>query len=434
MFVDMKQFFVLPVFVDDEENRLVGLLELVLLVILVGVALYVFCLFFFASVQSVHAWLISSIFLSVAVIYQLVRKSQLHLAAALLVGWLWLFTTIFILADADDAISFNPYVICIFLAGLLLGERWGIYCAVVSIVTSLSILWADANQLLPSNLLAHTPLVASVAQLIAYGMVTALLHFAAKSLTTALARASHNEQALKEANQALLARAQELERKEIALQASEARYRQLVEVSPAGIFVIQKNKIIYSNPAGLRLLGATELAELVGRSAYDFIHVDYQQSKQAMAEQLLSEGATIPFHEQKALRLDGEVIDVEFSGIAYRNQDGLAKQFIMYDIGARKRVEEKNTQLLATLKTQSVQLRALYHRLAETQEIERKRLAHELHDRVGQNLTVLSLTLNIVRTHLQADVADCKPIRTPLDEAAAFLALAALCIGGAALA
>jgi signal transduction histidine kinase len=45
-------------------------------------------------------------------------------------------------------------------------------------------------------------------------------------------------------------------------------------------------------------------------------------------------------------------------------------------------------------------LRATSHRLVEVQESERRLLASELHDRVGQNLTALSLNLSIVANGL----------------------------------
>ncbi len=51
-----------------------------------------------------------------------------------------------------------------------------------------------------------------------------------------------------------------------------------------------------------------------------------------------------------------------------------------------------------TLQSQSEQLKLLSAKLTEAQESERKRIARELHDQVGQNLTVLGLNLNILRT------------------------------------
>jgi signal transduction histidine kinase len=46
------------------------------------------------------------------------------------------------------------------------------------------------------------------------------------------------------------------------------------------------------------------------------------------------------------------------------------------------------------------QLRSLSRRLVEAQEIERRRLAQELHDQVGQNLAALNINLNILRGQL----------------------------------
>jgi signal transduction histidine kinase len=62
-----------------------------------------------------------------------------------------------------------------------------------------------------------------------------------------------------------------------------------------------------------------------------------------------------------------------------------------------------NAQLFEQVKQQREQLRTLAVRLAETEEAERRRLARELHDRVGQSLTALSINLNIIRSQLPAD-------------------------------
>jgi len=56
-----------------------------------------------------------------------------------------------------------------------------------------------------------------------------------------------------------------------------------------------------------------------------------------------------------------------------------------------------------TLKAQSEQLRILSAKLSEAQEAERKRIARELHDQVGQNLTVVGINLNILRSAISED-------------------------------
>jgi len=63
------------------------------------------------------------------------------------------------------------------------------------------------------------------------------------------------------------------------------------------------------------------------------------------------------------------------------------------EIAERRSAEE-------TVLRQHGELRALSARLADAEEQERRRIARELHDQVGQNLTALGISLNILRTQL----------------------------------
>ena len=60
--------------------------------------------------------------------------------------------------------------------------------------------------------------------------------------------------------------------------------------------------------------------------------------------------------------------------------------------------ERKQTEKALTYSRE--QLRALYVQLADLEEGERRQLARELHDQVGQNLTALGINLNVVLNQL----------------------------------
>jgi signal transduction histidine kinase/CHASE1-domain containing sensor protein len=71
------------------------------------------------------------------------------------------------------------------------------------------------------------------------------------------------------------------------------------------------------------------------------------------------------------------------------------------------------------LQASTEQLQAMSRQLVEIQESERRQLARELHDRVGQNLTALSITLDILRTQIPEPASDAS--RSRLDDATALV-------------
>jgi signal transduction histidine kinase len=75
----------------------------------------------------------------------------------------------------------------------------------------------------------------------------------------------------------------------------------------------------------------------------------------------------------------------------------------------------ENARLFAELERQRTALQQLSLRLVNAQEEERRRLARELHDELGQALTAIKINLDVVRRHLPAQ-APAKLLRS-LDEA-----------------
>ncbi len=124
---------------------------------------------------------------------------------------------------------------------------------------------------------------------------------------------------------------------EIALQESEERYRRLVEASPIPIIVYQHNIIVYVNTAALDLAHARDPAEMIGKSLFDYVHPDNLSLMHIHVSHF--EQRRSHFTEARFFRLDGKVIDVEFSGIIIRFKGQLAIQIVARDITERKRAE-----------------------------------------------------------------------------------------------
>jgi two-component system cell cycle sensor histidine kinase/response regulator CckA len=137
---------------------------------------------------------------------------------------------------------------------------------------------------------------------------------------------------------------------------SEERYRRLVEISPEPIVVHSGGRIVFINPAGVRLLGATTPEELIGRPILDFVHTDYRAIVVERVRQTQEEGRQAGVLEEVFVRLDGQMLDVEVVGIPTTYLGSPATQVVIRDITERKRVEAERL--------------AFERRLLETQKLE----------------------------------------------------------------
>ena len=129
-------------------------------------------------------------------------------------------------------------------------------------------------------------------------------------------------------------------RAEQTLQESEDRYRKLVEISPDAVIIHQQGKIIFINPATIKLLGASNRDEIVNKNVLDFIHPDFHESVRKNIEKDLGGDITLPL-ELQMLRIDGTSIIVEGRGVKTTIDSKPAVQVAIRDITERKRAEEE---------------------------------------------------------------------------------------------
>jgi len=132
----------------------------------------------------------------------------------------------------------------------------------------------------------------------------------------------------------------ELQAQQEELLGSEARYRQLVELSPDAIIVHRDGTIAFANPTAVALLGVTSQDDLLGKAVIEFVHPDHRDLVRKRIADTITSGGTAPLLREKIVRLDGTVIDVEaMSGpLEYRGEP--AVQTIIRDITERERAED----------------------------------------------------------------------------------------------
>ena len=132
----------------------------------------------------------------------------------------------------------------------------------------------------------------------------------------------------------------DLQQHEETLQASERRYRSLVEASPDALFVNRNGRIEYANPATVELLGGLSADQILGRSPFDFFPPEYHPRMRERIETLM-EGRPVPMIETRVVRMDGRIRDVEVVATPFDDAQGRAIQVLLRDITESKRAREE---------------------------------------------------------------------------------------------
>jgi PAS domain S-box-containing protein len=128
-------------------------------------------------------------------------------------------------------------------------------------------------------------------------------------------------------------------RSDDALRQSEDRYRRLVDLSPDAVLIVQAGRVTFANPAGVRLLGGGDDANVVGRPALEFLHPDEHRMVMLRMNEVLDGARSAIFQDRRYVRFDGTPIDVEVAATLYPDPSGPAIQIILRDITERKRAE-----------------------------------------------------------------------------------------------
>jgi PAS domain S-box-containing protein len=142
------------------------------------------------------------------------------------------------------------------------------------------------------------------------------------------------------ARRAMLSTLEDQRRAQKALRESEERSRNLLEVASAGIAVHQRGRIVFINPAGLRILGAESPGQLIGKDITAVIHPDTLEGSRNRIQRLLDGEQGLYPVEDRYVRMDGSPVDVEVMATRLLYENEPAVQEIVTDITERKHAEE----------------------------------------------------------------------------------------------
>jgi PAS domain S-box-containing protein len=201
---------------------------------------------------------------------------------------------------------------------------------------------------------------------------------------------------------------------EEALRQSEQLYRGIGESIDYGIWICDSaGRNIYASPSFLRLLDLTQ--EQCSQMGWTHVlHPDDAANTIAAWKECVRTGAFWE-REHRFLAADGQWHYVLARGGPIRDSQGKILYWagINLDIQRRKEAERELQLLVQTLETRIFErtqelenatdkLRELSSRLLQTQDEERRRIARELHDGVGQLLVALKMNLSVLKNEKSA--------------------------------
>ncbi len=186
-----------------------------------------------------------------------------------------------------------------------------------------------------------------------------------------------------------------IKRAEAALRKSEEQYRELVENANSVIIRVNaEGKVTFFNEYAQKFFGYSQ-EEIIGRDAVGTIVPQTDSAGHdlaSMMKDIIKHPEKYHSNENENTCKDGRRVWMSWTNKAVFDDRGNVVEILAVgnDVTERKRAEEEGRRTRERLRTLSQQL-------MDAQESERRHIARELHDEIGQALTIVKINLQTMQ-------------------------------------
>ncbi|MFL6373823.1 MAG: PAS domain S-box protein [Pyrinomonadaceae bacterium] len=195
-----------------------------------------------------------------------------------------------------------------------------------------------------------------------------------------------------------------------------AKHASIVESASDAIISKDLNGIIQSWNQGAEAIFGYTAEEIIGKPVTVLMPLDRVDEEPGILARIRS-GEAVTHYETIRRRKDGQLIDISLNVSPVRDAHGviIGASKIAREITEHKRIQS------------AIRESEIMHRLVETQEAERARIARDLHDHIGQMLTGLRLKVERLLDmlpddeHAKNQVLSIREIAARMDRDVGFL-------------
>ncbi|EJN34233.1 PAS domain S-box [Pseudomonas sp. GM78] len=189
----------------------------------------------------------------------------------------------------------------------------------------------------------------------------------------------------------------EQKRVERQLSEGERHYRELVELLPEGLMIFRGSRVVFANLTAAKLFAADSVEQFIGQNIFQLMDACFHPQLMDDLERVLRPEYVPAFLPRHYRRLNGIEFEVEMAARTLLMEGEVCIQVMLRDVSEHRRLQ-------GDLEAANGRLQRLSGQIIEVQESERRHLARELHDDVGQLLTCIKISAAGIQRHLDGTI------------------------------